>query len=328
MFGRIRVLSSIQRELQLPERASKGTGVMEKEMSTSGAVGSVDGLWRFPVKSMSGERLEQAEITARGLVGDRAYALIDLETGKVASAKSVRLFPDLLGCRAAFVEPPRAGREMPPVRIVLTDDTSVTSDSVDVDHVLSTFFRRDLTLARSAPDDFTIDQYHPDVEDADPAGHRDTVVEQKLGSAFFAQAGIPSPVPVGSFFDLFPFSLLTTSTLEKLNELRPQSRFDVRRFRMNVIVHTEGAGFVENEWIGRRVAIGDTVRLKVVLPDPRCVMTTLAQDDLPAETDILRTLTRHNSLQVAGAGQFPCAGVYAMVEAPGIIRIGDRALLV
>jgi uncharacterized protein YcbX len=296
-------------------------------MATSRIVGTVAGLWRFPVKSMRGERLEQAELTGRGLVGDRAYALIDADTGKVVSAKSVRLFPDLFGCRAAFVEPPRSGGELPPVRIGLPDGTSVKGDSSDVDRVLSAYFRRDVTLARAAPVDFTIDQYHPDVEDLDPAGQRDTVVEQKLGSAFFAQAGLASPLPVGSFFDLFPVSVLTTSTLEHLSELRPQSRFDQRRFRMNVIVGTKEAGFVENDWIGRELAIGDAVRLSVALPDPRCVMTTLAQDELPKDTDVLRTLTRHNRVQVGAGGQFPCAGVYAVVEAPGTMRTGDRVAL-
>ena len=292
-------------------------------MVTSEVAGPVAELWRFPVKSMRGEQLEQAEPTERGLVGDRAYALIDADTGKVVSAKSVRLFPDLLGCRAAFVEPPRSGHEMPPVRIALPDGTSVISDSSDVDRVLSACFRRDVTLARAAPDDFTIDQYHPNIEDVDPAGHRDTVVEQKLGSAFFAEAGLASPVPVGSFFDLFPMSVLTTSTLEQLNQFRPESRFDNRRFRMNVIVGTTEAGFIENDWIGHELTIGDAVRLNVALADPRCVMTTLAQDELPMDTDVLRTLTRHNRLQVGDAGQFPCAGVYAVVEAPGTMRTGD-----
>jgi uncharacterized protein YcbX len=146
-------------------------------MAPSELVGSVATLWRFPVKSMLGERLEQAELSERGFVGDRAYALIDVDTGKVVSAKSVKRFPDLLGCRAAFVEPPRADTELPPVRITLPNGTTVTSDASDSDRVLSAYFRRDVTLARAAPEDFTIDQYHPDVEDVDPAGHRDTVVE-------------------------------------------------------------------------------------------------------------------------------------------------------
>ena len=73
------------------------------------------------------------------------------------------------------------------------------------------------------------------------------MVAQKLGAALFAEVGIESPVPVGSFFDVFPLSVLTTSTLAQLNELRPQSRFDQRRFRMNVIVNTERPGFIEND---------------------------------------------------------------------------------
>ena len=117
--------------------------------------------------------------------------------------------------------------------------------------------------------------------------------------------------------------MLTLSTLEQLSELRPQSLFDPRRFRMNVIVGAKEAGFVENHWIGRELVIGDTTRLGVALPDPRCVMTTLAQDDLPSDTDVLRTLARHNQVQVGAAGQFPCAGVYAVVVRPGMISRGD-----
>ncbi len=296
-------------------------------MTTNTVVGSVAGIRMFPVKSMRGERLEQGEFTERGLIGDRAYALIDVDTGKVASAKSVRLFPELFACSAVFVEPPQLDGELPPVRITLPDGTSVTSDSSDVDRVLSAFFQRDVTLSNAAPDNFTIDQYHPDVEDADPAGHRDTVVEQKLGSAFFAEAGLSSPVPVGSFFDLFPVSVLTTSTLDQLSKLEPGSSFDERRFRMNLIVDTKEAGFVENNWIGRELAIGDTIRLNVALADPRCVMTTLAQDELPRDTEVLRALVRHNRIQVGDAGLFPCVGVYAVVQASGTLRTGDSVSL-
>ena len=291
-------------------------------------VGSVAELWRFPVKSMQGEQLREVEVTARGVVGDRAYALIDAETGKVVSAKSVKLFPELLACRAAFVEPPQAEREAPAVRIDLPNGRSLTSDSSDVDRALSAHFRREVRLARVAPDDFTIDQYHPDVEGADPGGNRDTVVAQKLGAALFAALGMESPVPAGSFFDVFPLSVLTTSTLARLNELRPQSRFEQRRFRMNVIVSTERPGFVENGWVGHELGLGDGARLNVALLDPRCVMTTLAQEDLPQDTDVLRTLVHHNRMQVGDLGQFPCAGVYAVVAAPGTVRTGDHVTLV
>ncbi len=293
-------------------------------MATNGRVGSVAELWRFPVKSMTGESLQEAEVTGQGVLGDRAFALIDVETGKVVSAKSVRLFPKLLDCKATFVEPPKSGRELPPVNITLPNSLTVTSDSPHVDRTLSAYFRRDVRLARSAPDDFTIDQYHPDIEGADPAGYRDTVVEQKLGAAFFSAAGMTSPVPVGAFFDLFPVSVLTTSTLRRLAELRPQSRFDARRFRMNVIVDADAAGFAENDWIGREVTLGDTMRLQIAKLDTRCVMTTLPQGELPHDPEILRMLVQHNRVQVAGGGFYPCAGVYAVVGTPGTLRTGDR----
>jgi uncharacterized protein YcbX len=293
----------------------------------SEGVGTVATLSRFPVKSMEGERLATAELTEHGLLGDRAYALVDTETGKVMSGKNPRVGAQLLGCRAAFVDTPGSGDEPPPVQITLPSGATVNSDARDADATLSDFLGRDVTLQRSAPEDFTIDQQHPDVEDLDPEGHRDTVTESKLGAAFFAQAGIPSPVPVGSFLDLFPVSVLTTSTLAQLQALRPESQFDERRFRMNLIVDTPENGFVENEWTGRSLQIGDAVRLTVFLPDPRCVMTTLPQGDLPKDTEILRTLVRHNRLDVAG-GLYPCAGVYAVVETTGTTRAGDPVALV
>lgn len=291
-------------------------------------VGAVAELWRFPVKSMQGEQLQEVTVTERGSVGDRAYALIDTATGKVASAKSVKLFPDLLACRAAFVEPPRAHRDVPPVRITLPNGRSVTSDSQEVDRTLSAYFRRAVSLARVAPEDFTVDMYHPDVEGADPRGHRDTVVAQPLGSALFAALGMASPVPVGAFFDVFPLSVMTTSTLARLHELRPQSRFEPRRFRMNIIVSTEQPGFVENGWVGQELGLGEGARIKVALLTTRCVMTTLAQEDLPQDSDVLRTLVHHNRMPMLDVGPFPCAGVWAVVAAPGTVRTGDHVTFV
>jgi uncharacterized protein YcbX len=244
----------------------------------------------------------------------------------VASAKHPTLWPNLLGCRAEFVEPPRPGEELPPARIELADGNSVSSDEADVDAVLSRFFERDVTLARAAQNGYTIDQYHPDIENYDPEGHRDEVVEAQLGAAFFNERGLPSAVPEGSFFDLFPFSVLTTSTLDELAGLEPESRFDTRRFRMNVIVDTPGRGFVENEWVGRTLAVGDEVELNVALPDPRCVMPSLPQEDLPRDPQVIKTLVRHNRIDVAGA-RYPCAGVYAVAKATGTIRTGDPVSL-
>ena len=296
-------------------------------MNSSETVGTVRALWRFPVKSMLGEELDAAELTEGGIVGDRAYAVVDRETGKVASAKHPKQWPDLLACRAAFVEPPRPGDELPPARIDLADGNSVLSDASDVDEVLTRFFGRDVELARAAQNGYTIDQYHPDEENYDPDGHRDEVVEAKLGAAFFNERGLPSAVAEDSFFDLFPLSVLTTSSLERLGELEPESNFDVRRFRMNVIVDTPASGFVENDWVGRSLAIGDGVQLGVALPDPRCCMPSLEQEDLPRDPKVLKALARHNRIDVAGS-LYPCAGVYAVAEAAGTVSRDDRVSLV
>ncbi len=287
-------------------------------------VGTIEALWRFPIKSFRGEKLDQVEFDKQAVLGDRAYALIDKETGKVVSAKSVKLFPDLLNCGAVYLQTPQLGQEIPPVQITLADGTIVVSDSDEVDQILSDYFGRDVTLARAAPDDYTIDQYHPDVENLDPAGHRDTSVEQKLGSALFKEMGVESPLPPGSFMDVFPISVISTSTLEYLNQLRPETKFDVRRFRMNIVVRTEHPGFVENSWVGNGLTIGENVRLMVTMPDPRCVMTTLAQNEIPKDTNVLRTLIEHNRLDIMGTGKFPCAGVYAVIEAKGLVRVNDK----
>ena len=185
-----------------------------------------------------------------------------------------------------------------------------------------------MELARAAQNGYTIDQYHPDEENYDPEGHRDEVVEAQLGAAFFNERGLPSAVPEGSFFDLFPLSVLTTSTLDRLGELEPQSRFDARRFRMNVIVDTPARGFVENEWIGRTLAIGDDVQARawpcrILVASCRASRRRIFR----GIRRILKALARHNRIDVAGS-LYPCAGVYAVAEATGTIRKGDRVSLV
>ncbi len=292
-------------------------------MSESVSVGELSNLWRFPVKSMLGAPCGDATITELGLLGDRAYGLIESESGKVISAKNVKAYPDLFACRAAFDEPPRLGHEMPPVRISLPNGRTISSDSADCDVELSRFFGRDVSLARNAPVNFTIDEHHPDIDNDDLG----PVAEAQLGSALFAKIGAPSPVPEGAFLDAFPLSVLTTATLDHLNTLQPRSQFDERRFRMNVIVHTQSAGFVENAWVNHSLEIGEHVRLRIAMPDPRCVMTTLAQSDLSRDIEVLRTLATHNRIQVGDFGALPCAGVYALVTSPGAIRIGDAVRL-
>jgi uncharacterized protein YcbX len=273
-------------------------------MATAEHVGTVHGLWRFPVKSMTGERLEEVELTLRGVLGDREHAIIDVETGKVLSAKREDLVPRLLDCKATYVEAPKSGQELPPVRITLPNGTAVISDSSDVDRTLSDYFGRSVRLVPSA-----------------------SAVAPRLHPGFFADAGARAPDNVSPFVDLYPVSVITTATLAKFSELTPASQFDVRRFRMNVIVGMTVTGFPENDWIGREVALGDAARLKVMLPDPRCVLTTLAQDELRKDPEILRAMVRDNTIQVGKAGPHPCAGVYTDVVTAGTLRVQDSVVV-
>ena len=143
------------------------------------------------------------------------------------------------------------------------------------------------------------EEYWPDIEGLD---HRDTVTDFAL--------------PEGTFFDTAVVHVLTTATLDRLRELYPQGRFEARRFRPNMVVQTsEGErAFVEDTWIGKVVAIGETVRLKITGSCPRCVMTTLPQGDLPKDVGILRAVAQHNRANV---------GVYASVLQGGRVRRGD-----
>lgn len=272
--------------------------------SASGRVeaGSVVALWRYPVKSMMGEELNVAEVTERGLVGDRQFAVVDGATGKVAGAKNPRKWGNFFDFRAAFVEPSRAGSKRPAVRLTLPDGTYVMSEQSDVAQILSEALGREVVLAEAqngGESGATAEEYWPDMDGLE---HRDTVTEWEL--------------PEGTFFDLAVVHLLTTATIDRLRELSPQGRFEVRRFRPNIVVSTreDARGFVENDWIGHTLAIGDTVRLRITGPCPRCVMTTLAQGDLPKDAGILRTAAQHNGANV---------GVYAEVEHVGSIRRGD-----
>jgi len=264
-------------------------------MATSD-VGTIASLWRYPVKSMMGEELNASLVTERGVLGDRAFALIDRETGKVVSAKEPRKWARMFEFRSAYVEPP-GGNGLPPVRIMLPDGTIVTSDLPDLNEIVSRELGREVALAASAPDAPSLEEYWPDIEGL---ALREVVTDEAM--------------PPGTFFDLAVVHVLTTATIDHLRELYPDGRFEVRRFRPNVVVATEKRGFVENDWIGRRLAFGDEVRLEVTGPCPRCVMTTLPQYDLPKDPGILRAAAKHNEANV---------GVYASVVRGGSVRRGD-----
>jgi uncharacterized protein len=279
---------------------------------TSGANmsgGSVVALWRYPVKSMMGEELNATCVGPRGLLGDRLYAIVDPDTGKVASAKNPKKWPYLFDYRAAYVDAPNGGVDalggdgIPTVRITFPDGQITCSDDAGLGAALTAMLGRPATLQTAVPDTPILEEYWPDMEELE---QRDVVTDESL--------------PEGTFFDLASVHILTTGTIDGLRAAYPGGRFEARRFRPNIIVETppEDGFFPETRWIGRRLAIGDEVRMEITDHCPRCVMTTLPQGDLPRDPGILRAAAQHNEAHV---------GIYAEVTQGGAIRRGDTVRL-
>jgi uncharacterized protein YcbX len=246
------------------------------------AAGTILELWRYPVKSLRGERLARARFGERGLDGDRAYAMRERATGRIVSGKGSE---GPFGARAST----GAGGEV----TVQRDGDARATLVAGAAPVLAEMLGFDLDVVRAPGGD----------ERAEMTGEEDSTFR-----------GWP-----GSFFDSMPVHVLTTATLRALRALAPGSDFDARRFRPNVLVDAPGDEPVELAWIGRTLALGDGVALEIVKGCKRCVMTTHAQEELPADRDILRTIAREAA---------NVTGVLARVARAGECAVGDPVTLV
>jgi MOSC domain-containing protein len=251
---------------------------------------------------MTGEELEASYVNEGGLLGDRCYALIDRATGKVVSAKNPRRWGKLFEFRASFVDPPTTEKELPGVRITLPDGSSINSEEPGADSLLSEALGAQVMLMTASIEKPSYEEYWPVVEGLT---NKERVTDEFM--------------PPYTFFDFGAIHLLTTTTLGLLSELYPEGRFDVRRFRPNVVVEPTAhvKDFVENGWVNRVLHVGE-VRLRITKSCTRCVMTTLAQGDLPQDLGILQAVARYNRTSV---------GAYASVERGGNIKRGDSICL-
>jgi MOSC domain-containing protein len=274
-------------------------------------IGTVAAIWRYPVKSMLGEKLAESTVTSGGLAGDRAWALREVKSGRVLTAKK---YPKLLEMRSAYEGAPEAGGRLAPVRIELPGGRKIHAADPDASSVLSSLLASEVRIERAEPE-------QDNVAGIDPATVFGEVGVENVFPGMSA-ATLPDsfPLPKGTFFDSATIHVLAGGTLDHMRRLAGgNSIFDPRRFRPNVYVETIAAdGFVEDEWLGGVLEVGGSVRITGMKPALRCVMTTHPQYDLPRDSVILRTSAQHHHANV---------GVFAGVGAPGTIRVGDPVFL-
>lgn len=305
-------------------------------------VGRVQQIWRHPVKSMAGEKLEACGVGSKGIPGDRGWAVRDETSGEITNGKRI---PLLMQCSATYRTAPAAGVDTQ-AEIVLGDGTVTATDDVDVSSQLSRLFGKQVTLWPVQPASNT-EFYRRAGTSARIAGRLTRfssfrallptltsfgTMNRQMREMFSREADEPIPdlsqmpqevleftSPLGTYFDAFPINLLTTASLKQMAKLNPSAIWDVRRFRPNFVVETgdQLEGLVEAGWAGHVLRLGK-VELKLEIPCARCGMTMHAQKDLPKDPSVLRSIVKEANQNM---------GIYASVISGGTVRVGDEVEL-
>ncbi|MFI5317934.1 MAG: MOSC domain-containing protein [Myxococcota bacterium] len=277
-------------------------------------------IWRYPVKSMGGERLERVEVDAGGIPGDRGWAVRDELHGGIRGAKKIA---GLMRCSARYLEPPTRGSVGAP-EIHLPDGSAVRANAADAAERVSRAVETKVTLWPLLPAD-ALEHYRRGAPD-----HADLVTE--LRAIFGRTPDEPLPdlskfsrelfeyeSPPGTYFDAFPLLVLSTATLARLAKDAPGSRVDVRRFRPNFLIETapELAGYVDADWAAKRLRIGG-LEVDGALACPRCVMVTHPFADLPKDPGLLRAIVRDANQNI---------GLYARPNGAARVAVGDPVTL-
>lgn len=271
-------------------------------------VGTIDEIWRYPVKSLAGQAIGAATLDVLGIPGDRRFALRNLDTGKIVSAKLPRLGRELLALAATIDD--GTGR----VGVTAGAEPLGAAGSEELDRALSERLGVAVRIEAATTGDEIYESYWPEIDG-------------------LALSGVQTDLPIammtakGTFVDLAALHVITTSSLRHLAALNPDSVVTAARFRPSVVIDTPGVdGFVENGWAGRAGTLGEA-RISITTAAPRCVMTTLDQPGLPGDKTVLQTLAASNRQTFDGLGDFACFGVYAEVLKPGRIAVGDPLVL-
>jgi uncharacterized protein len=302
-------------------------------------VGTIQQIWRYPVKSMAGERLESCTVESLGIPGDRGWAVRDETTGEITNGKH---FPLLMQSAARY----RIERvdSIPQVDITLPDGSTIGSDAEDVNERLSQLLGKPVTLWPRLPAT-DLDHYRRKSKTARVFGRlakfkafRKALptltsfgsANAELREAFSREPDEPIPdisklppevleftSPPGTYFDAFTIQLLTTSSLATMKRLNPDAIWDARRFRPNFLIESHLSGLIESEWDSRKIRVGNA-HLICNIPTMRCGMTIQAQKDLPKDPSVLRSIVKDADQNL---------GMYASVVVGGMVRVGDAVEL-
>jgi uncharacterized protein len=257
-------------------------------------VGTVESLWRYPVKSMRGEELNEMFAGYAGVYGDRLFAF--------ESSASPRGFPFFTGrdqrqmirYRSRFRNPEKAAR---PINLAEAQSSGANPISANA---------TELMIDVETPDGKTFSIDDPALIDNLRSG-----IDQKHKLALLRSDK--------AITDCRPLSIFAVQSAKKLDD-ETGIKIDKRRFRANVYLDlTSSGGFAENDFVGRSLRIGAKAVVSVLERDPRCMMITLDPDTAEKTPAILK--------QVAQAHE-GMAGVYGAVLAEGMIRKGDPVELV
>ena len=244
-------------------------------------------LWRHPVKSLQGERLDEAVVEDSGLSGDRRWGIVDTATGVVLTGRRA---PSLLLASARLTD---AG-----VELRLPDGDVLTAPSSHADDVVSKWIGRPVALVTAESVGAGVGEYFEDATDD-------------------SSAVVSWTMPPGRFVDALPLLVVTTASLRRGRALHPDGAWETRRFRPNIVVDVDGDGWVEDAWCGHTLRVG-TAAIQPVVPCQRCTMVTRAQPGLERDLDVFKVLARNHGATF---------GVWTAVQTPGIVRIGDEVTL-
>ena len=284
-------------------------------------------IWRYPVKSMGGERLSRAKVGPKGISSDRGWAVRDEKAGTIRSA---RYIPGLLLCSARYLPNTDAGL-VPHVAITLPDGSTVNSDDSQINRRLSEAMGRELTLWPLKPEHEI--EHLRQGSGALETGDMESEMRMLFGllptEPLPDMRGLPPSLmrelselaaPRGTYFDAFPIDVLTTSSIRHLQRHLPDANLDVRRFRPNFLVDDGGASDTlrEREWVGQIISVGPVV-LEAIMECPRCTIIAAKQaGGIERNSTITRAIVREMQQLMS---------VYCNVRTIGTVAVGDRVII-